>query len=154
MKYNELYLIEDGVKEKLKKKIKKFTLLFRASNDGFSASNFHSKCDGKSNTVTLVEALNGKRFGGFANNAWDQSSSYKTGSNGFIFSLDDKSIYYNKDSNYEIYCYSSYGPTFGGGYDFYICNNCNTSNSSYDSSGHSYNTNGKENAMAGTDSFF
>ena len=153
MKYNELYLIENGVKEKLKKNIKKFKLLFRASNDGFSASNFHSKCDGKSNTVTLVETLNGKRFGGFANNAWDQSSSYKTGSKGFIFSLDDKSIYYNKNSSYEIYCNSSYGPTFGGGHDFYICNNCNTSNSSYNNSDYSYNTIGKKNAMAGTYNF-
>ena len=150
MKYNELYLIENGIKTKLNKNIKKFTLLFRASNDGFSASNFHSKCDGKSNTVTLVETLNGKKFGGFAYNAWDQSGGYKTGSNSFIFSLDDLSIYYNKNSNYEIRCNSGYGPTFGGGYDFYICDNCNSKNSSYNNSDHSYNTNGKKNAMAGT----
>ena len=150
MRYNELFLIENGVQANLKKNIKKFTLLFRASNDGFSASNFHSKCDGKNNTVTLVETLNGKRFGGFANNAWDQRGTYISGSNGFIFSFDDKSIYYNKNSSYEIYCHSSYGPTFGGGHDFYICDNCNSSNSSYDNSGDSYNTNGKKCAMAGT----
>ena len=153
MKYNELYLIENGVKTKLNKNIKKFTLLFRASNDGFSASNFHSKCDGKSNTVTLVETLNGKKFGGFANNAWDQSGRYKTGSNSFIFSFDDLSIYYNKNSNNEIYCASGYGPTFGGGHDFYICDNCNSKNLSYNNSDHSYNTNGKKNAMAGTYNF-
>ena len=153
MKYNELFLIENGVKANLKKNIKKFTLLFRASKDGFSASNFHSKCDGKNNTVTLVETLNGKRFGGFANNAWDQRGNYISGSNGFIFSFDDKSIYYNKNSSYEIYCHSSYGPTFGGGHDFYICDNCNSSDSSYNNSDHSYNTNGKKNAMAGTYNF-
>ena len=153
MKYNELCLIENGVKANLNKKIKKFKLLFRASNDGFSASNFHSKCDGKSNTVTLVETLNGKRFGGFANNAWDQRGDYISSSKGFIFSLDDKSIYYNKNSNSEIYCHSSYGPTFGGGKDFYICDNCNSKNSSYDHSGHSYETNGKKYAMAGTYNF-
>jgi len=153
MKYNELNLIETGVKKNLNKKIKKYTLLFRASNDGFSDSTFHSKCDGKNNTVTLVETLNGKRFGGFTDAAWDQSGDYKTGSNGFIFSLDDKSIYYNKNSNYNIYCHSSYGPTFGGGHDFYLCDNCNSKNSSYDSSGHSYETNGKKYALAGTSSF-
>ena len=153
MKYNELFLIENGVKTNLKKNIKKFTLLFRASKDGFSASNFHSKCDGKNNTVTLVETLNGKRFGGFANNAWDQRGDYISGSNGFIFSFDDKSIYYNKNNGYEIYCHSSYGPTFGGGHDFYICDNCNSSNSSYNNSDYSYNTNGKKCAMAGTYNF-
>ena len=153
IKYNELNLIETGVKNKLNKKIKKYTLLFRASKDGFKAGNFHSKCDGKNNTVTLVEATNGKRFGGFTDAAWDQSNSYKTGSNGFIFSLDDKSIYYNKNSAYNIYCNSIYGPTFGGGFDFRLCDNCDSSNSSYDNSGHSYETNGKKYAMAGESSF-
>ena len=154
IKYNELNLIETGVKNKLNKKIKKYTLLFRASKDGFKAGNFHSKCDGKNNTVTLVEATNGKRFGGFTDAAWDQSNSYKTGSNGFIFSLDDKSIYYNKNSAYNIYCNSIYGPTFGGGFDFRLCDNCDSSNSSYDNSGHSYETNGKKYAMAGEYNFF
>ena len=80
MKYNELYLIETGIKTKLNKKIKKFTLLYRASNEGFLISNFHSKCDGKKNTVTLVETLNGKRFGGFTDIAWDQCNNYKSSS--------------------------------------------------------------------------
>ena len=154
LRYNELYLIETGVKTKLNKNIKKFKLLFKASNEGFLASNFHSKCDGKKNTVTLVETLKGKRFGGFTDNAWDQSSNYKHGSNGFIFSLDDKSIYYNKSNQNEIRCNSGYGPTFGGGHDFYICDKCNTSNSSYDNSGNTYDTKGKKYAMAGADSFF
>ena len=153
MKYNELSLIETDVQKKLNKKIKKYTLLFRASNDGFQASNFHSKCDGKNNTVTLVETTKGKRFGGFTDAAWDQSNSYKTGSNGFIFSLDDKSIYYNKNSNYNIYGSSSYGPAFGAGHDFYLCNNCNSDNSSYDNSGNSYETNGKKYALAGEKNF-
>jgi len=30
-----------------------------------------------------------------------------------------------------IYSDTSYGPTFGGGYDIYISDNCSTSNSSY-----------------------
>ena len=153
MKYNELNLIETGVKNNLNKKVKKYTLLFRASRDGFGASNFHSKCDGKSNTVTLVETLTGRRFGGFTDVAWDQSSGYKSGSNGFIFSLDDKAIYYNKNNSYNIYCGSDRGPTFGSGHDFYICDNCNSRNSSYNNSDSSYGTNGKKNAMAGEYNF-
>ena len=150
---NELNLIEKGVQKNLKKKINKYTLLFRASRDGYKASNFHSKCDGKSNTVTLVETMTGRRFGGFTDAQWDQSSSYKTGSNGFVFSLDNNEIYYNKDNSYNIYCNSSYGPTFGGGNDFYICDSCNSSNSSYDNSGNSYETNGKQYALASSYNF-
>ena len=150
MKYNELCLIQTGVKYKLNKNIKKYKLLFRASKDGFQAKDFHSKCDGKSNTVTLVETTTGRRFGGFTDVNWDQSNNYKTGSNGFIFSLDDKAIYYNKNSNYNIYCNSSYGPTFGGGHDFYLCDECNTNNSSYNNTDHSYDTKGLKSAMAGS----
>ena len=153
LKIYEINLIEKGVQKNLKKKIIKYTLLFRASRDGYRTSNFHSKCDGKSNTVTLVETTTGRRFGGFTDAQWDQSSSYKTGSNGFIFSLDNNEIYYNKDNQYNIYCNSSYGPTFGGGNDFYICDSCNSSNSSYDNSGNSYETNGKQYALASSYNF-
>ena len=100
-----------------------------------------------------METTTGRRFGGFTDAQWDQSGDYKTGSNGFIFSLDNKEIYYNKDNKYNIYGSSSYGPAFGGGHDFYICDNCNSSNSSYDNSPHSYETNGKKNALAGCYNF-
>ena len=93
MKYNGLNLIETGIKNRLNKKITKYRLLFRASENKYKASNFHSKCDGNNNTVTLVKTKNGKIFGGFTDAKWDQSSSYKSGSNGFIFSLDNNEIY-------------------------------------------------------------
>ena len=149
---NELNLIEKGVQKNLKKKINKYTLLFRASRDGYRASNFHSKCDGKTNTVTLVETMTGRRFGGFTDDQWDQSSSYKTGPNGFIFSLDNNEIYYKKNNQYNIYCHSGKGPTFGGGHDFYINDNCNSNNSG-ENSGDSYETNGKQYALAGSNNF-
>ena len=153
LKIYEINLIEKGVQKNLKKKINKYTLLFRASRDGYRASNFHSKCDGKSNTVTLVETMTGRRFGGFTDAQWEQSSgSHKNGSNGFLFSLDNNEIYYNKDNRYNIYCHSSYGPCFGGGADLYICDSCNSSNSS-ENSGTYYETNGKQYALAGSNSF-
>ena len=102
--------------------------------------------------MTLVETMTGRRFGGFTDAQWDQSGNYKTGSNGFIFSLDNNEIYYNKDNRYNIYCDSSYGPVFGGGNDFYIYDSCNSNNSA-DNSGHSYETNGKKYALAGSSSF-
>ena len=35
-----------------------FSLLYRASVDGFAASSFHSKCDNKGKTLTIVKAKN------------------------------------------------------------------------------------------------
>ena len=47
----------------------KWRLLFRASRDGFAASLFHSKCDNKGPTITVVKS--GENiFGGFTENAW------------------------------------------------------------------------------------
>lgn len=129
-------------------------MLFRTTRDGFLANNFHEKCDGKAYTITLVITSIGRRFGGFTDQAWDKSGNNKTGDKGFILSLDNKEIYYNKNSSYNIYCQSNYGPSFGGGCDFYLCDNCNTSNSNYNNSDHSYNTYGKKCAMAGTYNFY
>ena len=152
MKYNGINLIETGVKNKLNKKIKKYRLIFRASENSYKASNFHSKCDGNNNTLTLVKTKNGKIFGGFTDAQWDQnSSSYKSGSNGFIFSLDNNEIYYNKNSSYNIYGVSGYGPYFGSG-DFYISDNCRTNNSN-ESMGNSYENNGKKYPLTGYSNF-
>jgi len=44
--------------------------------------------------------------------------------------LNEDEIYQTKNNN-TIYCNNGYGPTFGGGHNFHICNDSNTSNSSY-----------------------
>ena len=67
--------------------------------------------------------------------------------------MDNNEIYYNKNSNYNIFCRSDLGPTFGG-YDFYIYDNCDKNNNSFDNSGDSYDTKGKEYALAGTYNFY
>ena len=96
----------------------------------------------------------GRRFDGFTDVEWDQSDRFKEGSNGFIFSLDNNEIYYNKDSDFNIYCSSNCGPTFGRGYDFVISDNCDKNNKSYDNSSCSYDTKGKKYALAGTKHFY
>ena len=153
LRYNELCLIEDGIKTKFNKKVKKNELLFRASRDGYKAETFHEKCDLKGYTITFVLTSINRRFGGFTDVSWAQNSSYKSGSNGFIFSLDNKEIYYNKNASYNIYCNKGYGPTFGSGYDFQISDNCNKNNESSDDSNNSYETNGKKYALAGSNYF-
>jgi len=48
----------------------KWRLLFRASRDGFEAAAFHSKCDNKGPTVTIVKSVH-NIFGGFTEESWD-----------------------------------------------------------------------------------
>ena len=154
IKYEELDLIEEGIRKNLNKRIKEYRLLFKGKRDGFGSKDFHSKCDNNSYTVSFIKSKEGRRFGGFTDVEWDESDSYKKGSNGFIFSLDNNEIYYNKDSNYIIYCRSNYGPTLGARSDFYISDNCDKNNKSFDCSGDSYDTKGKKYALAGREYFY
>ena len=153
IKYNEFNFIESAVRKALGKNIKYYRLIFRASRNGYRAENFHENCDGKNNTIVFIQARNGRRFGGFTEAKWDKSNGYKSGEHGFLFSLDNKEIYYNKKNDYDIYCYSDKGPAFGGGHDLFIDDNCNKDNENYDNSDHSYNT-GKKYALAGSKYFY
>ena len=154
IKYNEFNFIESAIKKTLGKKVKFYNLIYRGSRNGFRAEDFHEKCDGKKNTIVVVQARNGRRFGGFTEAKWDKSNGYKSSSTGFLFSLDNKEVYYNKKNEYDIYCYSDKGPTFGGGHDLFIDDNCNKNNENYDNSDHSYETMGKKYALAGTKYFY
>jgi len=46
-------------------KIASVELLYRATDDGFEASQFHSKCDDKGATLSLIWNSKNKKFGGF-----------------------------------------------------------------------------------------
>ena len=47
-------------------------LCYRASTDGWASSTFHSRCDGKRDTVTIIE--NGQYvFGGYTDIPWGQN---------------------------------------------------------------------------------
>jgi hypothetical protein len=121
----------------------KWTLLYRGSRDGFAAANFHSKCDGHSNTLTLLKA-NGTSyiFGGFTSINWDSSSEWKFDSNAFLFSLTNKDNQPCKmrqiNTTKSIFCRSDHGPTFGSGADISIRNNANTTACNYSNLGVSY----------------
>ena len=47
-------------------------LLFRASEHYFRAKAFHKKCDGVSDTVTLVKTEFGKVIAGYSHYQWDE----------------------------------------------------------------------------------
>ena len=138
----EFIQIIKGIKKSFEFKIKDIILLFKASKDGDSASAFHKKCDGKQFTITLVKTTKGKRFGGFTRIAWHQNGSYSNDRYAFIFSFNNKENYYiyNYDGENAIYGDSSYGPTFGDGYDFCISNGCKSNKDSSNGMSSYYHT--------------
>eukprot|EP00331_Platyophrya_macrostoma_P015794 CAMPEP_0176471350 /NCGR_PEP_ID=MMETSP0127-20121128/41082_1 /TAXON_ID=938130 /ORGANISM="Platyophrya macrostoma, Strain WH" /LENGTH=449 /DNA_ID=CAMNT_0017865985 /DNA_START=27 /DNA_END=1376 /DNA_ORIENTATION=+ len=136
-KAGDISLLKKWISEKAKPT---FKLIYRGSKDGYTASNFHSKCDNKGPTVVVIKSHLGKIFGGFTDVAWDSSNNYKTTTNSFLFSIDRKQKYEQKagQTSNSIYAYATYGPTFGGGHDIYIADNCNSGTSCYSYFPYSY----------------
>jgi hypothetical protein len=90
-------------------------LLYRATRDGSDSDDFHSRCDGHSNTLTIVKAKHSEFFfGGYTTVSWDGSSGDKSDPNAFIFILtneDNQSLKMKINSNrhnYAVSCYSSF----------------------------------------------
>jgi hypothetical protein len=125
-------------------KSSKGNLLYRATRDGFTCQAFHSKCDGKGNTITIIKSHLNYVFGGFASSAWNSSGSFINDPNAFLFSLRRAGVSFKdkftvKRAEYALYGNSRYGPTFGGGDDIFICNQSNTNTGSCCNFGSSYN---------------
>ncbi|KAF2072647.1 hypothetical protein CYY_006049 [Polysphondylium violaceum] len=56
-----------------------FELLYQASDNEFSASSFHSACDGKGATITLIETTLGCVFGGYNSQSWNSDGKWYYG---------------------------------------------------------------------------
>jgi hypothetical protein len=113
-------------------------LLYRGSDNGFAASNFHNRCDEIANTLTVILTTNGCIFGGFTPIAWDSKGAYKPDSTkeSFLFQIKDSRDsaprkFALSNSSYAIYCNESYGPTFGHGHDIHVSDCCNQNANSY-----------------------
>ncbi|KAK8797023.1 hypothetical protein WA158_004233 [Blastocystis sp. Blastoise] len=127
-------------------KEKKWKLLFRASEHYYSLSEFHKYCDNTEETVTIIKHKGHNNhiniFGGYTNQNWDSSYGWKPNSKEFLFTLSNEhgitpTKYDNINSSYGICCSSSYGPTFGGGNDIHISDQCHSNTNSY-CNAHSY----------------
>jgi hypothetical protein len=97
----------------------KWSLIYRASRDGRSAHAFHSNCDNKAKTLTVVKCTEGYIFGAYTEQAWDSNKQLKLDPNAFVFSLENPEskakmkygwLMYGDING--IYCHSNYGPTF------------------------------------------
>ncbi|XP_068736606.1 fibrillin-2-like isoform X1 [Montipora capricornis] len=123
----------------------RFLKCWRAKTDGWAASTFHSNCDGKGPTVTIIK-VGSYIFGGYTDLSWYSSSCvYSSSSKSFIYSLYNingfapvKRQVKSGRQGGAIYRCSRYGPTFGNGHDIYISNNATSNRASYTYCGSSY----------------
>ncbi len=120
----------------------KFTLLYRATVDGFEGAKFHLKCDAKGKTLTIIKVKNNQNiFGGYTEAGWE-GQCYKNDPNAFIFSLinhDKQPIKIKSNGSNSIWCGPSFGPIFGcDASDFQISTNSNTVASSFSNLGASF----------------
>lgn len=121
---------------------KKWNLIYRASEHGFSAQSFHAQCDRIPRTLTIVKATTGNVFGGYTDRVWHSNGEYSEDGNAFIFSL------VNKDKRpFRVMCSETTkavfggaenGPTFGAGADLVIATNSNVNKKSGTNFGCSY----------------
>jgi hypothetical protein len=123
----------------------KLELLYRASRDGWQGQDFHSRCDNKGATVTVIKCTGGFVFGGYADASWSSSGSYTHSAQAFLFSVHSPSgvgpvklplVQPNPPNAF--YCAASYGPTFGSGHDLHVGNCANGNPSSYTNLGNTY----------------
>jgi hypothetical protein len=116
-------------------------LLYRATLDGFAASDFHDKCNDKGETVTVITSSEGYVFGGYADLAWlsdaNMPKSHRMSQSAFLFSIICAGS--NVPAQLKLSAYSSsagvvskdkYGPTFGC-YDIHVSSMANTSGLSF-----------------------
>ncbi|CAF0794126.1 unnamed protein product [Adineta steineri] len=128
-------------------------LIYKATRDGFGADAFHSHCDNKGPTITIIQSNNNYIFGGYTSHLWTSDGSNGDDRTSFLFTLTNPhnipptKYAINRDRVTSIiYDGSGSGPKFGSGCDICISNNSNINNDSYTNFPGLYNdTTGKGN---------
>ena len=94
IKSNESEMVFSLVKSRINKPIINIQKLYQATLEGGEPFIFHSKCDGKKNTLVLIKSKGNKRFDGFSLNYWESTGDklFKDDKNAFAFSLDKNKI--------------------------------------------------------------
>ena len=102
-------------------------LIYDAKRDGDSASTFHSLCDYKGSTLTIISTSDNKKIGGFLSKSFGGNQDYISDNNAFLFSLNYNQKYpsLNQGNNYQDLKFQ--GPIFGST-SIYIENNFLSSN--------------------------
>jgi hypothetical protein len=103
-----------------------FKLLYRSSQDGNDTESFHRNCDDKGATIWVAKIKNSTQLiGGYNPLDWDQSESWKTTANSFLFNFTNEEDISTAKVSYVIvpcraaYCGRDHGPTMGDLYNEY-----------------------------------
>ena len=121
----------------------KYKLLFRGTQNGFEARDFHKRCDRIWPTFTIIKSSNGSVFGGYTEELWEseENDECKEDKNAFCFSVDKNKIYEIKNGEKAIKSSRDHGPIFySKGFSIINiqnnskknrCNTCSVSESNY-----------------------
>jgi hypothetical protein len=133
---------------------KRFSLLWRGSCDGFKAQEFHGRCDGHANTLTVIVDTKGNILGGFTLvewGSWEWNRQYGDKNNclkadnsqkSFVFTLKNPHnmpamrFALNDEEKWRaIHCDSEWFPDFN---DIVIGDDCSANTSSFTLLGSAY----------------
>ena len=95
-------------------------IIYKATQDGDNYEDFISHCENQGPTISIFQADNGKRFGGFTKSSWlrqKDTSVYQKDPDSFIFSLDNQRIYLVKDPNHATKSSFQFCQMFGNTYN-------------------------------------
>jgi hypothetical protein len=92
---------------------KSFSLLYRATRDGFFMNIFHRLCDNRVQTVSVIRSHMNSVFGGYTAQTWN-GNGYKTDTTAFLFSLRRRGVTNSErfnvtSSSWAIYAQTSFG---------------------------------------------
>ncbi|KAF2069066.1 hypothetical protein CYY_009613 [Polysphondylium violaceum] len=109
---------------------KKYDLIYKGSKDGFEASAFHSKCDGKGATITIIKTTECNIFGGYNSQSWNSNGVGYGDDKCFLFTMANRheippTKYKQTIAITPVSGLPNYGVVFGGK-DIVIGNPCNT----------------------------
>ena len=98
----------------INKEITNSIRIYRATEDGDKADDFHRLCDGNTNVIVLIKTKDGKKFGGYTSIGFNNYNQSNLDDTAFIFSIDKREIYPNIRGKNAIESYYNLGPTFSG----------------------------------------
>ncbi len=116
---NSKVATENQQKEYLRKLLgnKKFVtyMLYRGSDHGWTAKDFHDRCDNKGPTISLFKVKDGDVIGGYSKAQWSSDGKHVGDSDAMLFNLSCQRHFPNKGYGREICCHTSWGPYYGAG---------------------------------------
>ena len=117
---------------------KMFSLLYRASRDGYNAASFHSRCNGQSPIFVVIKSTSGYIGTVYTSVPFRSAYTwvYAAPGTAWLNNLESSSgvlstmkAFNTAHPQNTMLDYPNYGPTFGAGHDLYVHNDCQIANS-------------------------